>query len=152
MKALSLAVLAFAVLSFGLGAAGKFDGGLLLGTAGLICAVSTFRSQKISSFLKIFVAIFATETVIFGLIVMAIKLGFWPEWARNYVIPDSLPLTVAVFGILVEAVSHLAVVRAITSIADRYFENDDMGSARIWPLARFMAKERRVAIAMVAFL
>jgi putative ATP-binding cassette transporter len=97
MKALSLAVLAFAVLSLGLGAAGKFDGGLLLGTAGLICAVSTFRSQKISSFLKIFVAIFASETVIFGLIVMAIKLGFWPEWARNYVIPDSLPLTVAVF-------------------------------------------------------
>ena len=53
MKALSLAVLAFAVLSLGLGAAGKFDGGLLLGTACLICAVSTFRSQKISSFLKI---------------------------------------------------------------------------------------------------
>ncbi|MDB5642821.1 MAG: transporter ATP-binding protein/permease [Hyphomicrobiales bacterium] len=152
MKALSLAVLAFAALSLGLGAVGKLDGGVLLGVACLLCAYATFRSQQISTFLKIFVAIFASETVIFGLTLTAIKLGFWPAWAREYVIPDSLPLTVAVFAILVYAVSHLPVVRAITSIADRYFENFEIGSVRIWPLAPFTAPERRVATAMVVFL
>ena len=136
MKALSLAVLAFAALSLGLGAAGQFDGGAMLGVACLLCAFATFRAQHISSFLKIFVAIFGAETVVFGLTLTAIKLGFWPEWAREYVIPESLPLTVAVFGILVYAVSHLSVVRAITNIADRYFETGDHGAVRVWPLAR----------------
>jgi putative ATP-binding cassette transporter len=152
MKALSLAVLAFAALSLGLGAAGKVDGGVMLGVACLICAFATFRSQHISSFLKIFVAIFGAETVVFGLTLVAIKLDFWPEWAREYVIPESLPLTVAVFGILVYAVSHLQVVRAITNIADRYFETGEHGPVRIWPMAQFTALERRVAVAMVVFL
>jgi putative ATP-binding cassette transporter len=152
MKALSLAVLAFAALSLGLGVAGKLDGGVLLGVTSLICAFATFRSQHISSFLKIFVAIFASETVIFGLTLLAIKLGFWPDWAREYVIPESLPLTVAVFGILVYAVSHLSVVRAITHIADRYFETGDHGPVRIWPLAPMIGLERRIAVAMVVFL
>lgn len=152
MKLLSIAVLAFSVLSLALGATGKIDGALLLGAVGLLCAYSTFRSQHISSFLKIFAAIFATETVLFGLVHFAIRSGFWPAWAKEYVIPESLPLTVAIFAILVWAVSHLPVVRAITRIADRYFDTDDRGPVRIWPMAAFTSRERRIATAMVVFL
>jgi hypothetical protein len=39
---------------------------LLLGGARFVCAFATFRSRVISSFLRIFVAIFATETVLSG--------------------------------------------------------------------------------------
>ena len=152
MKFLSLAVLAFSILSLLVGVRGGVDGALLLGGAGLICAFTTWRSQAISSFLKIFAAIFATETVVFGLIHFAILGGVWPAWAREYKIPESLPLTVAIFAILVWAVSHLPVVRAITAIADRYFDTTDRGEARIGAGLRFTALERRIATAMVIFL
>ncbi len=152
MILLSLAVFAFSCLSLALGATGAVDGALLLGGACVICAFTTFRSQAISSFLKIFIAIFASETVLFGLVHFAIRLGFWPEWAKEYVIPESLPLTVAVFAILVWGVSHLNVVRSITHIADRYFDSGDHGQVHVWPLATFTALERRIATAMVVFL
>jgi putative ATP-binding cassette transporter len=152
MKFLSLGVLAFSLLSLLLGVRGTIDGALLLGVVGLICAFTTWRSQTISSFLKIFAAVFATETIVFGLVHFAIRGGIWPAWARDYRIPESLPLTVAIFAILVWAVSHIPVVRSITRIADRYFDADDKGVANIWPFARFTAYERRIATAMVVFL
>ena len=37
-------------------------------------------------------------------------------------------------------------------IADRYFNADDVGQARIWPFRPFTARERRIAVAMVVFL
>ena len=41
--------------------------GALLGIIVLLCAATTFRSTAISSFLKIFLGIFSTETIVFGL-------------------------------------------------------------------------------------
>jgi|SRR5947207_12934741 len=49
--------------------------GALLGIVVLLCAVATFRSTAISSFLKIFVGIFSTETIVFGLGCIR-----WPNW------------------------------------------------------------------------
>ncbi|MDB5596367.1 MAG: transporter related [Hyphomicrobiales bacterium] len=152
MKLLSLFVLAFSILSLALGTFNNVGGAVLLGVVGVICAFTTLRSTAISSFLKIFVAIFATETVLFGLAHFAVQTGFWPEWAREYVIPESLPLTVAIFAILTWAISHLPVVHAITRIADRYFNTSDLGPVRVWPMAVFTAHERRIATAMVIFL
>jgi putative ATP-binding cassette transporter len=37
-------------------------------------------------------------------------------------------------------------------IADRYFDTTDRGQARIWPFPEFTGLERRIAVAMVAFL
>jgi len=152
MTFLSLAILAFSILSFALKFSGALDSGLLLGGATLICALTTWRSQAISSFLKIFVAIFGTEAVVFGLVHYAARLGFWPEWAKEYALPESLPLTVAIFGILVWLVSHLRVVRSVMHIADHYFQSDDRGTLQIWPLAPRAMLERNAAICMVVFL
>ena len=52
--------------------------GALLGIVVLLCAITTFRSTAISSFLKIFVGIFSTETIVFGLAVLAGRAGLWP--------------------------------------------------------------------------
>jgi putative ATP-binding cassette transporter len=152
MKLLSFAVLAFSLLSFALGGTDKVDNGISLGIASLLCAGATFGAQRISSFLKIFIAIFSTETLVFGLALYASKLGFWPEWAKSYVLPDGLPFTVAVFATLVFVISHIPVIRSITGIADRYFENQDQGSVQIWPFRQIQVLERRAAIAMVIFL
>ncbi|QLP96343.1 MAG: ABC transporter ATP-binding protein/permease [Rhodoblastus sp.] len=121
----------------------------LLAGAAAINAATTLRAGGVSSFLKIFIAIFGVETVAFGAAVIAQRAGLWPEALNEYQLPESLPVSVAVFSILTFAVSHLPVVRAMTRIADRYFEADDVGSAQVWPLPAFSGLERRIAVAMV---
>lgn len=124
----------------------------LLAVAALVCAYTTFRSSAISTFLKIFVAIFTTELVVFGVAYLVAKMNLWPPALAEYQLPESLPLTVAMFGILVYLVSFIPLVRSMTHIADRYFDTDDMTSTRIWPLPAFRLFERRLAMAMVIFL
>jgi putative ATP-binding cassette transporter len=152
MKLLSVCVALFGVIALVLAeTAGDVMIAVLGGTA-LICAFTTFRSTAISSFLKIFVGIFSLETVVFGLAVVAGRAGLWLAAYADYMVPDSLPLTVAIFSILVYLVAQLDTVRQITRIADRYFDADELGQARIWPLRPFTASERRIAVAMVVFL
>ncbi len=125
---------------------------LLLAGAGFLCAFTTYRSRTISTFLQIFAAIFAAETVIFGAVFLIAQVGLWPSSLEDYELPESLPLTVAIFGILVHAISFIPVVRSMTRIADRYFDTSDETRARIWPFPAFAAPERRVAIGMVVLL
>lgn len=125
---------------------------MVLAAAGIFCAYTTYRSRKISTFLRIFAAIFAAETVIFGVVFLTANAGLWPVSMSDYEIPVSLPLTVAIFGILVYAISFIPVVRAMMDIADRYFNTSDLTRARIWPFPSFGIRERRLAILMVVLL
>src|SRR3984893_14150677 len=125
---------------------------LLLAAAGFLCAFTTYQARRISTFLQIFAAIFAAETVIFGIIYLVAQIGLWPPSLEDYEFPESLPLTVAIFGILVYALSHVSVVQSMTHIADRYFNTGDETRARIWPFPAFGARERRMAISMVVLL
>jgi putative ATP-binding cassette transporter len=125
---------------------------MVLAAAGFLCAFTTYRSRKMSTYLQIFAAIFAAETVIFGVFFLVAKIGLWPASLEDYELPESLPLTVAIFAILVHAVSFIPVVRSMTGIADRYFNNSDETRARIWPFPAFQISERRLAIAMVVLL
>ncbi|VFU11036.1 ABC transporter related [Methylocella tundrae] len=125
---------------------------LLLAATGFICAYTTYKAPKISSFLQIFAAIFAIETVIFGVVFMIAQVGFWPASLEDYVLPESLPLTVAIFAILVYGISFIPVVQSMTRIGDRYFDSNGDTRAQIWPLPSFGVKERKLAIAMIVFL
>jgi putative ATP-binding cassette transporter len=125
---------------------------LLLAATGLICAFTTYNSPKISSFLRIFAAIFAVETVVFGVIFLMAQIDLWPASLEDYVLPESLPLTVAIFAILVYATSFIPVVQSMTRIGDRYFDAAGLTRARIWPLSPFGVTERNLAVAMVVFL
>jgi putative ATP-binding cassette transporter len=151
MKALSLGVALFGLVALVQPAMHANVADALLGVFALVCAFTTFRSAGISHFLKIFVGIFSAETIVFGLAVLAGRAGAWPL-DEAYLPPDSLPLTVAIFSILVYVAAHARTVRQIMRIADRYFDNDEVGQARIWPFRRFAARERRIAVAMVVFL
>ena len=151
MKALSLGVALFGLLALVQPAIEGNVAGAVLGAVALMSAFTTFRSAAVSSFLKIFVAIFSIETIVFGLAAVAGRAGLWPL-DPSYLPPDSLPLTVAIFSILVYAAAQSGTVRQITRIADRYFEAGDVGQARVWPFRRFTALERRIAAAMVVVL
>jgi len=124
----------------------------LLAVTGFLCAFTTYRSHAISSFLKIFIAIFGVETILFGSAYLLVPLGLWPPSLEDYALPESLPLTVALFAILVYALSFVPIVRSMTRIADRYFDTNDRTQARIWPFPRFGALERSVAVAMIVLL
>jgi vitamin B12/bleomycin/antimicrobial peptide transport system ATP-binding/permease protein len=152
MKPLSIGVALFGLLALVLAETGKDAATAVLGVAALLCAFTTFRSTAISDFLKIFVGIFSAETIVFGLAVLAGEVELWPAAYAEYLPPQSLPLTVAIFSILVFALAHIDVVRQITRIADRYFNATERSAARIWPFRPFDAMERRIAAAMVVFL
>ena len=110
MKLLSISVALFGALALVQPTIELGFSGALLGIVALVCAATTFRSIAISSFLKIFVAIFSTETIVFGLVFVASRAGFWPTAFAEYLPPESLPLTVAVFSILVYAVARSGTV------------------------------------------
>jgi vitamin B12/bleomycin/antimicrobial peptide transport system ATP-binding/permease protein len=152
MKLLSIGVGLFGILALAMAMSGGDATTAVLGVIALACAFTTFGASGISSFLKIFVGIFSTEAIVFGLVVLAGRAGLWPAAYADYLPPESLPLTVAIFSILVYGVAHLPVVRQITRLADRFFEATDLTTARIWPFRRFTATERTVAIGMVVFL
>ncbi len=152
MKALSIGVGLVGILALAAAASGGDATIAVLGVTALACAFTTFQASAISSFLKIFVGIFSTETIIFGLVVLTGHVGLWPADYGEYLPPDSLPLTVAIFSILVYLVARLKVMRQITRIADRYFNATDPTEARVWPFRPFTAGERTVALGMVVFL
>src|SRR3978361_1010625 len=148
MRILSFGVAAFGLfaLVMGLKIGDMWEVGL--GVAALLCAVTTYLSAGISSFLKIFAAIFSIETIVFGLLVAVNKGGLWPAGYADYTLPNPLPITVDVFAVLAFVLAQVSVVRQMTRIADLYFEATEQGRARIWPLAPFTALERRIAVAM----
>jgi putative ATP-binding cassette transporter len=152
MKILSICVAAFGLLALAVAEEFHDLSGGGLGVTALLCALTTWRSTSISSFLKIFVSIFSIETIVFGLCVLAAEANTWPAAYAEYTLPVTLPITVAIFSILVYLVAQTKVVRQMTKIADPYFDTDDAGQARIWPFPPFTSFERRIAVAMVVFL
>jgi vitamin B12/bleomycin/antimicrobial peptide transport system ATP-binding/permease protein len=152
MKPLSIAVALFGLAALAQPALHMDLSAAPLGVVALVCAATTSRSARISSFLKIFVGVFSTETVVFGLAVVAARAGFWPSHYAREAPPESLPLTVAIFSILVYLVAQLPTVRQIMRIADRYFNAGGTGRARIWPFPAYTAMERNIAATMVVFL
>jgi vitamin B12/bleomycin/antimicrobial peptide transport system ATP-binding/permease protein len=152
MKSLSIGVGLFGFLALAMAVTGEDATIAVLGAAALICAFTTFGAAGISSFLKIFVGIFSAEAIVFGLLVLAGRGGLWPADYAAYLPPESLPLTVAIFSILVYLVAQIPAIRQITRIADRYFEASGSTTARIWPFRRFTATERTVGIGLVVFL
>jgi len=152
MQKLSVAVAVFAALTALVGLH-KGDSSLfVLAVASALCAYTTWRARDMSSFLRIFACIFSTETIVFGLIGLMQAEGVWPEWLNDYAPPETMPLTVAVFSIIVYAVSHIPVVREMTRIADLYFDTLERGEGRVWPFPPFAARESAIAIAMVVVL
>ncbi len=152
MKALGIGVGLLGILALLVAVTGDDAIIAVLGVAALLCAFTTFNASPISSFLKIFIGIFSTETVVFGLLVLAGRVDLWPADYKEYLPPETLPLTVAVFSILVYLVARLKVVQQITQIADRFFNATNRTEARVWPFRPFTATERMVAIGLVVFL
>lgn len=152
MRTLSLAVALFAVVAILVGLHAPDVGIFLYAAAALLCAGATYRSAHISTFLRVFEVVFAVETILFGAAYLIDELGLWPQAYADYALPSSLPLTVAIFGSLVFAISHIPVVRKMTDIADPYFSERGPTTTRIWPGRPFVTAQNKLAVAALVFL
>jgi vitamin B12/bleomycin/antimicrobial peptide transport system ATP-binding/permease protein len=125
---------------------------LSIGAVGLTLALTTFRSSLISPFLRVFSTIFAVEYIVTGLAYIAARTGWWPPTFAETAPPASLAITVAIFGLLVQFISFIPVIRQITCLADPYFMTDDRGDVKIGRFATHQITERRLASFLIVAL
>ena len=161
MKGLSISVAIAAMIAL---VAGITQGGvgflglaadltlLSSGVVGLALALVTLRSPSISAFLRVFSTIFAVEYVLTGLAYVIVRVGWWPASLADAAPPVSLPITVAIFTLLVYLVSFFPVIRQITRLADPYFAMDDRRDVRVAGLGRRRMMERHFATALTVML
>ena len=152
MRLLSFAVAALAVIALVVGQQSGSASILGLGAVGLLMAFATFRATEISTFLKIFSVIFAVEYVATGAGAVLAQAGIWPSDWQALAPPTSLPTTIAVFGILVYAISFIPAIRRIARLASPYFEAPESTTANLWPLKPFRIGTGRLGIALLVFL
>ncbi len=152
MRLLSFAVAALAVIALVVGQQSGSHGILGLGAVGLLLAFATFWATEISTFLKIFSVIFAVEYVATGAGAVLAQVGFWPAGWQAIAPPASLPTTIAVFGILVYAISFIPAIRRIARLASPYFEAPEATTAQLWPVKPFSIGTGRLGIALLVFL
>jgi vitamin B12/bleomycin/antimicrobial peptide transport system ATP-binding/permease protein len=152
MKKLALAVALFAVAALLTALRNPDTMVFLLTGAAAACAVTTFLSHRLSAFLKVFEAIFASETIGFGAAFLVERLDLWPKAYANYTLPESLPFAVALFGVFVYAISFIPVVRKMTGIADPYFRERAPTRAKAWLFPPFTVAQNKLAIASLVFL
>ena len=135
---ISVAIAAAIALVAGItrGGDGFFGGAAALarlssGVAGVALAFVVLRSLTISAFLRVFLTIFAVEYVLTGLAYVIVRVGWWPANLAAAAPPPSLPITVAMFALLVYLLSFVPVIRQITQLADPYFATDDRRDVQV---------------------
>ncbi|WP_186417898.1 ABC transporter ATP-binding protein/permease [Bosea sp. CS1GBMeth4] len=152
MRLLSFAVAALAVIALVVGQQSGSAGLLGLGAVGLLLAFATFRAAAISTFLRIFSTIFAVEYAVTGAGVVLTQTGLWPSGWEAIAPPASLPTTIAVFGILVYAISFIPAIQRIARLASPYFEAPEPTTAQLWPVKRFRIGTGRLGVVLLTFL
>jgi putative ATP-binding cassette transporter len=125
---------------------------LSIGAVGLMLALTTFRSPLISPFLRVFSTIFAVEYVVTGLAYVAVQAGWWPPSFSESAPPASIPITVAIFGLLVHLIFFIPVIRQITRLADPYFMTNDRGDLQIGGFGARHVTERQFAGSLIVAL
>jgi vitamin B12/bleomycin/antimicrobial peptide transport system ATP-binding/permease protein len=123
-----------------------------LGVSAALGAAAAAPKIRIPTFLKIMSELFAVETVIFGLVVLADGLGVWPQNLAEYAPPRYLPIATALFVVALTLVSYVPFVRRMSRIADPFFEPRTPISIRLWPLSAFPLRQDYYARINVFFL
>ncbi len=131
----------------------RFDVPLLsIGLAGLALAIVTLRASSISNFLRVFSAIFAVEYILTSLAYVIARVGWWPTALTDAAPPASLPITLAIFALLVYLLSFVRVIGQITGLADPYFAAGDRRDVAIVGFGRHQVTERHFAAALTVLL
>jgi putative ATP-binding cassette transporter len=152
MRILSFAVAALAAVALLAGQQSGSAGLIGMGVVGILLALATFRAQGIATFLRIFSTIFAVEYVLTSAGSVLAQLGSWPASLQALAPPPSLAITIAVFGLVVYAISFVPSIRRIARLASPYFEAPESTTAQIWPAGPFRIGAGRLGVLLLVFL
>ena len=152
MRPLSFAVATLALVALVVGQQSSSAGMIGMGVVGLLLAVATFRAQTIATFLKIFSVIFAVEYVLTGAAAVLAQTGLWPASLQAIAPPASLPITIAVFGLVVYGISFVPAIQRIARLASPYFEAPERTTATLWPAKPFSIGTGRMGVLLLVFL
>jgi putative ATP-binding cassette transporter len=150
MRLLSILVSALAAVALVVGLRSGAAGTMGLGAVGLVLAFATWRSITIAYFLRIFSTIFAVEYLATGAAAILAQSGLWPAPLAALAPPTSLPITIAVFGIVVYAISFVPAIARIARLASPYFEDREPTTATL--LKPFRIATGRLGVMMLIFL
>lgn len=169
MRLLSFAIAALAMIALVVGVQGGSSGQVPLGAVGLLLAflnsgtiglailglllaLATFRAQSIPTFLKIFSAIFGVEYLVTGAGYLLASSGVWSTNWQAVAPPASLAITIAVFGLVVYAISFVPAIQRIARLASPYFEAPELTVATVWPAKPFSLATGRLGVLLLVFL
>lgn len=152
MRLLSFAVAALAVIALVVGQQSGNSGLLGMGAVGLALAFATFRATTVAYFLRMFSTIFAVEYVLTSAGSVLAQLGLWPAGLQAIAPPTSLATTIAVFGVVVYAISFIPAIRRIARLASPYFEESQETTAKLWPMGPFQIRTGRLGVLLLVFL
>jgi len=152
MKRLSIAVALFTILLLALGWKNSDTDTLTLAGVGGLLTIAIWRSFGRSHFLNIFIGIFGAEFIIFGGALVLAAEGIWPDTLKDILPPDSLPMTVGIFGLIVHAVSYVGGIANMMRIADRYFEANSRLTLKPLGFPAFAIREQWLARTFVVAL
>ncbi|POR45652.1 ABC transporter ATP-binding protein/permease [Bosea psychrotolerans] len=152
MRPLSIAVAVLAVIALILGQQSGSAGAIGMGVIGLLLAAATWRALAIATFLRIFSVIFGVEYVLTGAAFLVAQSGAWPQAWQALVPPASLTITIAVFGLIVYAISFVPGIARIARLASPYFEAPELTTGHLWPLKSFRIGAGRLGTFLLVFL
>ena len=141
-----------AVLSFGAGGYEKDGMTLGLGVAAALGAVAAWPTIRIPTFLKIMSELFAVETFVLGLMIIAETLDAWPAAYAEYAPARYLPIATALFVVGLTLLIRVPFIQRMMRIADPFFEARTPISIRPWPLPRPPLRQTVYARINVIFL
>jgi putative ATP-binding cassette transporter len=148
-----LAAFALAAFSLVLLVAGSIASSALpvyVPVSGLALAGIVFASQRISAFVRVFIATYAAGFAFLSGLMLLGGLGILPDTVRAMLPPPFAATAAAVFAGLIFAVSFLPVIRTITAIADPFFESQETATAATGPFTWMGRTEGRIGRLLVA--
>lgn len=153
MRLFALFIAAFSALAVLLSLTGSAASiPLYVALAGFVMAGLLVLSERISSFLRIFVVMYGFGYLLIAGAALAGSAGLLPGEIAPLVPPAFTAVAAVVFGLVVFGASFLPVIRTITSVADPYFQSADPAKAAGLPFGGFASEEGKVGARLVALL
>ncbi len=149
MKLIGVAVALFGLVEIAVGFASGQSVVLLLAGFTLVAAATTFRSQKISTFLQVLIAYFSLEAIVLGALVCVSAFGLWPSLLEAVRIPSTVAMTVAMFSIISYLTFFIPAVRKTLGITDRYFRAEGSVAVPLGLGRHLHLRERTLAAAAI---
>lgn len=147
-KMLAIGIGGIALLGLALNLAGMNAGlPVYVSVSGLILALAIAIPFPIGAFMRFFIVFYGVGYI--GLMAIFMATPVLPEAISGFLPPPLTGFTAAAFGLLAILLARMPATAQIFRIADPYFETNDRGTLKLWPLREIQAPERWIAFVLL---